>query len=116
MKTTSKSKAAVKQTKKKVVELADEVLDDGYIDVMDDKTVVIYAVGGTIAMKSDENGNLVPASSGEDLCAAVPGLNDLCNIEVVNFANVASGAVTPEMMLELSKKIQKRLKEMTSRV
>lgn len=118
-KTTSKSKTAAKQTKASPkqesylededLDLADQVLDDGYMDVMEDKTVVIFAVGGTIAMKARADGSRVPASSGEDLCAAVPSLKDLCNIEVVNFSNVQSSAVTPDMMLELSKKIQKTL-------
>lgn len=93
-----------------VEDISEEVLDDGYLDIMEDKTVVIYAVGGTIAMKADENGALIPAVSGEDLTAAVPGLQDLCNIEVVNFSNVPSGAVTPKMMLDLSKQIQKTLR------
>ena len=89
--------------------LADCVVDDGYFDVMEDKTVVVYAVGGTIAMKTDEKGALVPAASGEDLTNAVPGLKDLCNLEVVEFSNIPSGAVTPDMMLKLSREIQKTL-------
>lgn len=90
--------------------LSDMVLDDGYLDIMEDKTVVVYAVGGTIAMKSDSTGALVPACSGEDLTAAIPGLSDLCNIEVEEFSNVQSSAVTPKMMLDLSRRIQKTLR------
>ena len=48
--------------------------------------VVIVATGGTIAMKVDPKiGGLVPAVSGEDLVAAVPGLKDIADVEVVNF-------------------------------
>ncbi len=90
-------------------DISEIVLDDGYLDVVEDKTVVIYAVGGTIAMKRDQNGALVPAASGEELCAAVPGLNDFCSVEVENFSNIPSSSVTPAMMLELSKAIQKTL-------
>lgn len=113
-KTTSKRTKASSKPKDLYLEdedldIADQVLDDGYMDVMDDKTVVIFAVGGTIAMKARADGSRVPAATGEDLCAAVPGLKDLCNVEVVNFSNIQSSAVTPDMMLELSKKIQKTL-------
>lgn len=41
---------------------------------MIDKKVVVVATGGTIAMKYDpEKDGLVPACTGEDLAAAVPG-------------------------------------------
>ena len=92
------------------IDITEEVLDDGYLDVLEDKTVVIIAVGGTIATKKDGEGYLVPAASGEELCKKVPGLDDLCNIEVVNFSCVQSTAVPPEMMLELSKQTQEILK------
>ena len=40
---------------------------------MIDKTVVVVATGGTIAMKYDEaSQGLVPACSGADLAAAIP--------------------------------------------
>ena len=39
------------------------------------KKVIVFTTGGTIAMKYDPKVNgLVPAVSGEDLAAAVPGL------------------------------------------
>jgi L-asparaginase len=105
----SESKKHEKLSEEHREDIADEVLDDGYIDVMEDKTVVIYTVGGTIAMKTGENGGLVPAATPEELLEAVPGIRDLCNIEVVDFSNVPSGHVTPQMMLDLSRKIQKTL-------
>lgn len=116
-----KLKHALKQKKKisksesvgveeRVVDISEEVLDDGYLDVQEDKTVVIFAVGGTIATRTNEEGYLVPAMSGEELCKEVPEILDFCNVEVVNFSCVQSTAVTPEMMLELSKQIQKTLK------
>ncbi|MDO4937315.1 MAG: asparaginase domain-containing protein, partial [Sutterellaceae bacterium] len=62
---------------------------------MIDKKVVVVATGGTIAMKQDENGHgLVPACSGEDLAAAIPGLGDIAELEFVQFSNVASPAMT----------------------
>ena len=103
-------KETISQQIEPEVDITEEVLDDGYLDVMEDKTVVIFAVGGTIATKKDGEGYLVPAASGEELCKKVPGLDDLCNIEVVNFSCVQSTAVTPEMMLEISKQVQEILK------
>ncbi len=92
------------------IDISEIVLDDGYLDVMEDKTVVLFFVGGTIAMKAGANGALIPAISAEELCASVPGLSDLCSIEIQKFSNVPSPSVTPSMMLELSKKVQKALK------
>ena len=41
------------------------------------KHIIVITTGGTIAMKPDpKTGGLVPAVSGEDLAAAVPGLSD----------------------------------------
>ncbi len=91
-------------------DISEIVLDDGYLDVMEDKTVVLFFVGGTIAMKADTGGALVPAVSAEELCASVPGLSDLCSIEIQKFSNTPSPSVTPSMMLELSKRVQKALK------
>ena len=45
---------------------------------MIDKKVMVFATGGTIAMKYDPaKHGLVPACTGEDLAAAVPGLGDV---------------------------------------
>lgn len=67
------------------------------------KKVIVITTGGTIAMKYDAvKQGLVPACSGEDLIAAVPPLKDVAQIEVVEYANVPSGHVTPAMMLEIA--------------
>ena len=56
------------------------------------KKVMVLATGGTIAMKMDEKaGGLVPACTGEDLMAAVPGLGEVAHVEVEQVCNVASG-------------------------
>ena len=50
------------------------------------RKVVVFTTGGTIAMKFDEKlGGLVPAVSGADLAAAVPGLGKLAEVEVREF-------------------------------
>ncbi|HAW45306.1 MAG TPA: L-asparaginase [Sutterella sp.] len=77
---------------------------------MTNKKVVVFATGGTIAMKFDEvKGGLVPACSGEDLACAVPGLKTVAELEFVQFANVASCEMTPEKCLALRKVIDQAL-------
>ena len=50
------------------------------------KHIIVITTGGTIAMKTDPvTGGLVPAVSGEDLAAAVPGLSSWADVDVVEF-------------------------------
>ena len=65
--------------------------------------VIVITTGGTIAMKYDEEKQgLVPAVSGDDLIEAVPALQQVAQVEVVEYSNVPSGHVTPAMMLEIA--------------
>lgn len=67
------------------------------------KKVVVITTGGTIAMKSGQEGQgLVPAVGGGELLAAVPALSDVADLKVLEFANLPSGHITPAMMLELA--------------
>lgn len=67
------------------------------------RKVIVITTGGTIAMKYDAvSQGLVPAVSGDDLIEAVPALKNIAEIEVVEYSNVPSGHVTPQMMLELA--------------
>jgi L-asparaginase len=66
-------------------------------------TVAIVTTGGTIAEKTDpKTGGAVPAVSGADLLAAVPGLAKVANIKVMEFSNIDSSQMTPEMWAKLS--------------
>ena len=71
------------------------------------KHIIVITTGGTIAMKKGENGGLVPAVSGEDLAAAVPGLSRAADVEVVEFSNVPSGWMTAEKMFGLGQLIDR---------
>ena len=72
--------------------------------------VVIVTTGGTVAMKYDPaSGGVVPALSGKDLIVAVPGLDKIANIETVEFCNIDSSQMTPEIWSNLSSKVQKTL-------
>ena len=68
------------------------------------KKVVVMTTGGTIAMKYDPvTQGLIPAVSGDDLIEAVPALREIAEVEVVEFSNVPSGHITPQMMFDLAK-------------
>ncbi|HIU64376.1 MAG TPA: asparaginase, partial [Candidatus Avacidaminococcus intestinavium] len=72
------------------------------------KKIVVITTGGTIAMKYDSaTDGLQPALGGDDLTAAVPALSNIARLEVIEFANVPSGHMTPFMMLELAKLVAK---------
>lgn len=50
------------------------------------KKILVITTGGTIAMKKDrETGGLMPAVSGKDLAAAVPGLAHYADLDCWNF-------------------------------
>ena len=73
-------------------------------------TVVVVTTGGTIAEKFDPaTGGVVPAVSGSDLLSAVPGLDSIADIEVVEFCNIDSSHMTPEIWRTLSAKVQEIL-------
>ena len=69
--------------------------------------VLVVTTGGTIAMKYDKaSGGVVPAVSGKDLMAAVPGLEKIASIETVEFCNIDSSQMTPEIWRKLAEKVQ----------
>lgn len=76
------------------------------------KKVVIFTMGGTIACVLDEEkGGLVPALTGEDLVKAIPELNNVCDIEIINVSNEPSSRITPNSILKLSNLIKDKLKD-----
>lgn len=73
--------------------------------------IVVLTTGGTIAEKIDPaTGGAVPAVSGNDLIAAVPGLEKIANISVVEFCNIDSSQMTPAIWRNISIKADKILK------
>ena len=61
-------------------------------------------------MKLDPEHGIVPAVSGEDLVASVPGLREACPIEVMEFSNIPSPHMTPKRMFELGNKVEELLR------
>ncbi len=67
-------------------------------------TVAIITTGGTIAERIDpKTGGVVPALSGQDIVAAVPGLKAIANIAIMEFSNIDSSQMTPRIWARLSK-------------
>jgi L-asparaginase len=64
----------------------------------------MIATGGTIAMKIDPvKGAPVPALSGEDLVASVPGLSKVARVRVESLFNISSDYMDPEHWVAIQK-------------
>lgn len=63
--------------------------------------VAIVSTGGTIASTPDDEGNASPELSGDELVAAVPGLDSIATVETHDFSEVPSPQFTVEQMFEL---------------
>jgi len=76
------------------------------------KNILIVFTGGTFSMKIDETtGAAVPFFHGNELLAKVPDSDLPANIKVFEYGNYPGPHMTPEIMLDLSKKIQSFIKQ-----
>lgn len=74
------------------------------------KKILVVFTGGTFSMMIDENtGGAVPRYSGSELMGMIPDANSLAEIECYDFGKYPGPHVTPELMLDLSKKIRAKL-------
>ena len=72
------------------------------------KKIAVIFNGGTISMKVDENIQAaVPTLTGAQIMAKVTGIERYANIEEHNFSSLPSPHITVDLMLELSKEVQK---------
>jgi L-asparaginase len=72
--------------------------------------IAIFFTGGTISMRVDpKSGGAVPALSGEEIIAQVPGLNEITDFEVIDFACLPGPHMTPPKMLELARAVAAQL-------
>jgi L-asparaginase len=68
-------------------------------------TIVVLSTGGTIAStRSTEEEGFESNLRGEQLVAAVPGLDQVARVEVQNVVNVGSTNMTPALWLEVSRR------------
>lgn len=74
------------------------------------KKVAVVFNGGTISMTIDQRIQAaVPTLTGEEIMAMVTGIEKYANTESFTFSNLPGPHMTPDIMLELSKYIQKLL-------
>ncbi|MEV6929638.1 asparaginase [Dactylosporangium sp. NPDC051485] len=67
------------------------------------RRVVVFALGGTIAMTSDNQAGVVPTLSASDLVAAVPGLADTgADITVHDFRQLPGASLTFDDLIALN--------------
>ncbi len=75
------------------------------------KKILVVFTGGTFSMMIDENtGGAIPRYSGSELMNMIPDANSLAEIECYDFGKYPGPHITPELMLDLSKKIRAKLK------
>lgn len=73
-------------------------------------TCHFISTGGTIAMKIDPAGQApVPALSGDDLLASVPGLQRVANLRVSNLFNLPSDYMGPAQWVALHRAVEEAL-------
>lgn len=72
---------------------------------MNQNRVHIIFTGGTIAMRTNAYGQLVPANSGDELIAAIPALAHAAALSTHQLSNVASAHLTTEHWLQLRQAI-----------
>ena len=69
--------------------------------------VLLIATGGTIAMRKDKAGKVVPAVSGNELLESLPELSREASWEICDFSNVASCNMDPEQMRLLAMEVER---------
>lgn len=76
------------------------------------KNILIVFTGGTFSMKIDENnGGAVPYFHGDELLNMIPEANELANISMFEFGMYPGPHMTPELMFQLSQRINEFISE-----
>ncbi|MDX9918278.1 MAG: asparaginase [Gudongella sp.] len=80
---------------------------------MKDKLAMIFT-GGTIAMKIDPNLHAaIPALNADEILGMIKNIEDLTDIETINFSNLPSPHISPKIMMDLWLKTEELLKDST---
>ena len=79
----------------------------------DKKNILIVFTGGTFSMKIDKNksGGAIPRYSGEELLKKIPDAKKFAKISFYDFGKYPGPHVTPDVMMELSKQLKRKLAE-----
>lgn len=77
---------------------------------MGNKVLIIFT-GGTIAMKIDTNiGAAIPALNEDELFSMVKSINNLVELESIDFSNLPSPHITPDIMMDLASLVKENIK------
>lgn len=76
---------------------------------MGNKVLIIFT-GGTIAMKIDTNiGAAIPALNEDELFSMVKSINNLVELESIDFSNLPSPHITPDIMMDLAHVVKENI-------
>lgn len=74
------------------------------------KKVVVIFTGGTIAMKVDPVLHAaIPALNADEIISSILNINKLANLEIINFSNLPSPHITPNIMMEIANVVKKNV-------
>jgi len=73
------------------------------------KNILLILTGGTISMKSVGNLGVIPTSELADFLRQFPQLSGVANVEVMDYLNIPSPYMTPQMMFDLAKMIDLKI-------
>jgi len=73
------------------------------------KNILIILTGGTIAMKASDPAGVIPSPEFAEFLRQFPQLNSVANVEVMDYLNIPSPYMTPEMMFELAELIDLKI-------
>lgn len=75
------------------------------------RSVLLIALGGTISMRGGTGPGITPKLSGDDLVAAVPGLDQVCAISAASPFRIPGASLTLEHIVEVARLIDKGVDE-----
>jgi L-asparaginase len=75
------------------------------------KKIAIITTGGTIAMAHDPVLGVLPSDTINKKLNDIPQLNNIAETKLIEFSNIPSPHITPKHMLELSKLVNKIIKQ-----
>ena len=73
------------------------------------KNILIILTGGTISMKASDPAGVIPSNEFADFLRQFPQLNSVANVEVMDYLNIPSPYMTPEMMFELAELVDLKI-------
>ncbi|MGB3635507.1 MAG: asparaginase [Rubrobacteraceae bacterium] len=76
------------------------------MDSQQNPKVVVLTTGGTIASRPDPSGGVVAAASVEELLEAIPSLEEIADVQVVDLFKIGGYLMKPENMLEVAKRVR----------